>query len=80
MLLSHVPPGTSDFDPSLVDAYDALLRASAPVVSFHGHEHKPRFEERAGTPVWIADSVDHRSYLVATISPGRPAEVERISF
>lgn len=79
VLLSHVAPGTGDFDPALVEAYDALLSAIGPVISFHAHEHRPRFEDRAGTPVWIADSVDHRSYLVATVGPGA-VEVERVAF
>jgi 3',5'-cyclic AMP phosphodiesterase CpdA len=80
VLLSHVPPGTIDFDRKLVERYDALLREHRPLISFHGHEHRPRFEEREGTPLYVADSVDHRSYLVAEVDPAGEFYVERVFF
>jgi 3',5'-cyclic AMP phosphodiesterase CpdA len=80
VLLSHVPPGTGDFDPKLVGRYDALLREHRPIISFHGHEHGFRFEEREGTPLYVADSVDHRSYLVAEVDPAGEFAVERVFF
>jgi 3',5'-cyclic AMP phosphodiesterase CpdA len=80
VLLSHCPPGTSDFDPALVEGYDAILRERGPLVSFHAHEHDYRFEEREGTPLHVADSLDHRSYLVATVRAGGAVEVERVHF
>jgi 3',5'-cyclic-AMP phosphodiesterase len=80
VLLSHCPPGTSDFDSKLVAGYDALLRGHPAVASFHGHEHRFRFEEREGTPLWVADSIDHRSYLVATLGPEGGFDVERVFF
>jgi hypothetical protein len=80
VLLSHCPPGTSDFDPKLVARYDALLRDHRPIISFHGHEHRFRFEEREGTPLYVADSVDHRSYLVAEVDPAGEFAVERVFF
>ncbi len=80
VLLSHVAPETSDFDRGLEADYAALLRAQRSVVSFHGHEHAYRQGEHAGTPLYVADSVDHRSYLVATIRPSGELEVERVSF
>jgi Icc protein len=81
VLFAHVPPGTSDFDPALVDRYDELLRTHAPVVSFHGHEPAFRFEEREGTPLYVTDPLDEqRTYLVATVLPGGRVEVERIAF
>ncbi len=80
VLFSHVPPGHSDFDPALVEGYDTLLRNHAPILSLHAHEHQFRAEERAGTPVYVADSVDHRTYLVATLPPGGGFEVERVPF
>lgn len=79
VLLSHVPPGTSDFDPGLLARYDALLAAGG-VASFHAHEHGPRFEERRGTPVWITDCMENRSYLLATVGEGGALAVERISY
>jgi predicted phosphodiesterase len=80
VLFSHVPPGTSDFDPKLVARYDALLRGHQPLISFHGHEHRFRFEEREGTQLFVADSVDHRSYLVAEVDPAGEFYVERVDF
>jgi 3',5'-cyclic AMP phosphodiesterase CpdA len=79
ILLSHVPPGTGDFDPGLVEGYLALLREAGSVASFHAHEHDSREGELAGTPLWVADSVDHRSYLVATIGGGE-LRVEKVAF
>lgn len=80
VLLSHVPPGTSDFDAAVLARYDDLLASGRVASSFHAHEHASRFEERRGTPVWITDSMQHRSYLVATLRPGVELEVERISY
>jgi 3',5'-cyclic-AMP phosphodiesterase len=80
VLLSHVPPGTSDFDASRVEAYDALLRAQPSVISFHGHEHAYRSEVREGTLLFVADALDGRSYLVAAVHPDGLFEVERVSF
>lgn len=79
VLLSHVPPGTSDFDPRLVDRYDALLERGG-IASFHGHEHRPREEVRRGAAVWICANLERRSYLVATLGEGGALEVERVSF
>lgn len=80
VLLSHVAPATSDFDAKLDVPYAALLRAQRSVVSFHAHEHRSRDGELAGTPLWVADSVDHRTYLVATIEPSGAVTVERVGF
>jgi hypothetical protein len=80
VLFSHIAPGHSDFDPALVEGYDALLRDRQPILSFHAHEHQFRVEEREGTFLYLADSVDHRTYLVATLPPGGGFEVERVSF
>jgi hypothetical protein len=80
VLFAHIPPGTSDFDPALVERYDELLRTHAPVVSFHGHEPAFRFEERGGMPLYVSDPVRERTYLVATVLPEGRVEVERIAF
>jgi 3',5'-cyclic AMP phosphodiesterase CpdA len=80
VLLSHCPPETSDFDAALVGRYDTLLRERGPILSIHGHEHDYRIEEREGTPIYVADSVDHRSYLVVTVLPGGAVEVLRVHF
>jgi hypothetical protein len=80
VLVSHVPPATSDFDPAHVGPYDELLRTRAPAVSFHAHEHGFRTEEREGTPLYVADAIVHRNYLVATVASDGRVEVERIFF
>ena len=81
VLFSHCAPESSDFDRGLVEGYDDLLRAHPRTVSFHGHEHRFRTDVRHGTALYVADSVDHRSYLVATLrADGVGFEVERVSF
>lgn len=79
VLMSHIAPHTADFDPALEEGYEALLRAQRSVVSFHAHEHGPREGEIAGTPLWVADAVEHRTYLLATIGPDG-VRVERVPF
>jgi 3',5'-cyclic AMP phosphodiesterase CpdA len=80
VLFSHVAPGHGDFDPRLEEPYVALLRSQPSVISFHAHEHRFRFDDATGTPIYLADSVNHRSYLVATLLPDGAIGVERISF
>lgn len=80
VLLSHVPPSTSDFDPVLEEPYRDVLRSAPSVVSFHAHEHRFRSGDVAGTPLWVADAVEHRNYLVATVAAGGGIEVERVFF
>jgi 3',5'-cyclic AMP phosphodiesterase CpdA len=80
VLLSHVPPATSDFDPERVEGFDEILQTRAPVASFHGHEHGFRFEQREGVDLYVADWIVHRNYLVATLLPGGGVEVERVFF
>jgi hypothetical protein len=36
--------------------------------------------ERDGVPIYVADSVDHRSYLLVTVHSGAGLEVERVGF
>jgi 3',5'-cyclic AMP phosphodiesterase CpdA len=80
VLMSHCAPFSGDFDASLVERYDALLRVPPSLVSFHAHEHRFIFEEREGTPLYVADAVEGRSYLLATALPGGGFEVERVFF
>lgn len=80
VLVSHVAPMHADFDPALREPYVALLQAQSSVVSFHAHEHRYRFDDTTGTPMYLADSVNHRSYLVATVVAGGAFEVERVFF
>jgi 3',5'-cyclic-AMP phosphodiesterase len=80
VLVSHVPPATGDFDPALVANYDAILGAQRSVISFHGHEEKFRFEERAGTPLYVVDALDGRSYLIVTVLPEGGFAVEGVPF
>lgn len=80
VLVSHIAPMHADFDPALRDRYVALLQAQASVVSFHAHEHRYRFDDTTGTPMYLADSVNHRNYLVVTVLAGGAIEVERVFF
>lgn len=80
VLLSHVAPGNADFDPALREPYLALLRGVPRAVSFHAHEHRFIFDDSQGTPIWVADAVEGRSYLVATVGEGGAVSVERVWF
>jgi hypothetical protein len=80
VLISHVAPDNAEFDPSLREGYEQLLRAQPEVLSFHAHEHRFRSGGWRGTPLYVADSLDHRTYLLATVLPGGRYEIERVEF
>lgn len=80
VLLSHVPPTDPDFDPRLAPGYLELARAAGPVVSVHGHLHRAERSEPLGVPVFVADQVSGRSYLLLRLPDGGGLSVEEVRF
>jgi 3',5'-cyclic AMP phosphodiesterase CpdA len=80
LVLSHVAPTSTDFDARLAGAYLALVRAAAPAVSFHGHEHRLELLELAGVPLYLADDVAGRTYLLVRLPEEGGIEVEVVPF
>jgi 3',5'-cyclic AMP phosphodiesterase CpdA len=79
VVVSHVAPGDPDFDPALRDGYHAALRDAGAKASIHAHAHRYRSWEEDGVQYRVADSVNHRSYLVVTARPGS-VEIEKVDF
>jgi predicted phosphodiesterase len=80
IVFGHVAPNGGDFTPSLREAYPALLRDAGVTLSVHGHGHRFELWEEDGVTFVVADSVDHRDYLVITARPDGGYDVERVSF
>ncbi|MCP3140674.1 metallophosphoesterase family protein [Pyxidicoccus xibeiensis] len=76
---SHVPPGHGDFDASLVEPLEQLQAERGISISFHAHIHDFRDEVRRGVRYFVADSLDHRNYLLVTVQGG-VVEVERVFY
>lgn len=80
VVVSHVAPSSTDFDPALEAPFVAVLALAAPIASFHGHEHRLEQYERGGVPFHLADDVEGRTYLLLRLPPGGGIEVEVIPF
>ena len=80
VVLSHVWPFSTDFDPELRDRYLALLGEAGVALSLHGHEHNYRAEVHAGVPYFIADHVWKRAFLLVEELPTGALEVRRVEF
>jgi calcineurin-like phosphoesterase family protein len=80
VVLSHVWPWSSDFDPGLRDAFVAQLGDAEVALSLHGHDHSYRAELHEGVPYFIADTVGNRSLLLVDERESGALEVERIWF
>ena len=76
---SHVPPGHGDFDGTLTGPLEALQAERGVSISFHAHLHQFGSDVRQGVPYVVADSLDHRNYLLVTLD-GPGVRVERIFF
>jgi hypothetical protein len=68
------------FDRTLAPALEETLAASGVLVAFHGHEHRFLDFDRLGVRYLVADSVDGRSYLVASERPDGGFDVELVAF
>jgi len=81
VVVAHVPPTNSDFDPALEDDFAEVLRRGGAVLSLHGHVHY--FSDRTpfddGVRYVTADGMEGRNFLVVTIGPGL-VKVEQVFF
>lgn len=76
---SHVPPGHGDFDASLTGPLEQLQAERGVSISFHAHIHDFSSEVRRGVRYFVADSLDHRNYLLVTVE-GQAVRVERVFY
>lgn len=80
VVFSHVAPSSDDFDPALREPFVAELAAAGVALSFHAHEHRYETGEYQGVPWVIADSAEHRSFLVVDELPSGGFELRRVTF
>jgi Icc protein len=76
---SHVPPGHGDFDASLAGPLEQLQAERGVSISFHAHVHQFGSDVRQGVRYFVADSLDHRNYLLVTVE-GPLVRVERVFY
>lgn len=77
---SHVAPGQGeDFDVRLVAPLLEVLRGRVGL-SIHGHAHRYEAYHEGGVPFVLADSLEHRSFLVVTQRADGGFDVERVGF
>lgn len=81
VVVSHVPPNHSDFDPELEGGFAEALRRGGAVLSLHGHIHEftDGFPFGDGVRYVTADAMKGRNFLVITVGPGG-VDVERVFF
>lgn len=83
LVVAHVPPFNSDFDPRFAAEYPAVLAASGRVrLSMHGHQHSTLHygpHNNDGVQYLLPGSVEERTYVVVTLWPSG-TKVERIFF
>jgi hypothetical protein len=80
LAFSHVPLGHGGLDAALTEPLAAALARGGVEISFHSHAHRFDDFERGGLRVVIADSVDHRSYLVVSQRPDGGFDLEKVDF
>ncbi|WP_240360769.1 metallophosphoesterase family protein [Pyxidicoccus caerfyrddinensis] len=76
---SHVPPWNGDFDAALTGPLEQLQAERGVSASFHAHLHQFESEVRRGVPYFVADSLEHRNYLVVAVD-GPVVRVERVFY
>lgn len=76
---SHVPPGHGDFDATLAEPLEQLQTERGVSVSFHAHLHRFESAERRGVRYFVADSLDHRNYLLVSVQ-GDAVRVEQVFY
>jgi 3',5'-cyclic AMP phosphodiesterase CpdA len=81
LAFSHIAPdGDSFFDGALAAPLLALLARFGVDLSFHGHAHRADAFELGGVSIVLADSVDHRTWVLVRQRPDGGFDVERVPF
>jgi 3',5'-cyclic AMP phosphodiesterase CpdA len=81
LAFSHIAPGGGPlFDDALTAPLLALLAASGVDLSLHGHAHRYDAFDQEGVRIVVADSVDHRSWVIVRQRPDGAFDFERVFF
>ncbi len=81
LAFSHIAPdGDSLFDARLAAPLLALLADAGVDVSFSGHAHRADAFELGGVPIVLADSLDHRTWVLVRQREDGGFDVERVPF
>jgi predicted phosphodiesterase len=80
LAFSHVPLGHGGVDAALSPLVEAALAEGGVEISFHSHAHRFEIFERGGLTFVIADSVDHRSYVVVSQGEDGAFDLEKVDF
>lgn len=81
LAFAHIAPGGGSlFDEALTLPMLGVLARAGVGLSIHGHAHKFETFVRDGVSILIADSVDHRSYLVVFETPDGGFDFEKVDF
>lgn len=81
LAFAHVAPGQGkSFNEALTEPTLTALANGGVDLSIHGHAHKYEAYERGGVRFVLADSVDHRSYLVVSQRDDGGFDFEKVGF
>jgi 3',5'-cyclic AMP phosphodiesterase CpdA len=81
LAFSHVAPGQgADFDPALTESTIAVLASGAVDLSLHSHAHRYEAYERGGVRFVLADSIEHRSFVVVSQRDDGGFDQEKVGF
>lgn len=78
---SHIAPGGGEhFDDRLTEPLLKVLATGGVELSFHGHAHLFDSYERDGVRIVIADSIEHRSFVLVSQRADGGFDFERVEF
>lgn len=81
--VAHIPPTSTEFDPSLKDGYESLMNNNLKVVaSLHAHESKytVRFAKSGPVPFITSDAITNRKFVYLEIANGKLIKYESVSY
>lgn len=81
--VSHIPPRSADFDPSLKLSYENLLNSTPKfIVSLHSHENTNDiyYPLPGGVPFIVSNAVTNRQFLYVEIANGQLIKNEIITY
>lgn len=81
VVIGHIPPFDSDFDPELQDEYVRIQKARGVLLNLYGHQHKSTIAHPYGDdlPIIITNSMKGRSYYVVELWKGG-YDVQEVTF